>query len=142
MHTIAANAYIAYRSVRGSLKDMAQPHELDPLCTLIVRFLWINGASCAAETIRIEFGLPRSTLSSALQRLEKTGYVRRHQNVIDGRYVNVTLTQSGRRISPLVTELVDDLEVDIRQATRPGELGGFDKVTTMLAVLADEGAEP
>jgi DNA-binding MarR family transcriptional regulator len=141
MHTIAANAYIAYRSVRGRLQDTALPHELDALCALIMRFLWVNGASCAAETIRIEFGLPRSTLSSAMRRLEKAGYIRRDQNVIDGRYVNVTLTPSGRRISPVVSELVGDLEDDIREATRPGELRAFDEVTTMLAVLADESAE-
>jgi DNA-binding MarR family transcriptional regulator len=142
MHTIAANAYIAYRSVRGRLQDTALPHELDALCALIMRFLWVNGASCAAETIRIEFGLPRSTLSSAMRRLEKAGYIRRDQNVIDGRYVNVTLTPSGRRISPIVSELVGDLEDDIRGATRPGELRAFDEVTTMLAVLAAEAAEP
>lgn len=142
MHTIAANAYIAYRSVRGRLRDMAWPSDLDPLCALVMRFVWLNGGSYVSEGIRAEFGLPRSTLSSALGRLERGGYIRRHQNVVDRRYVNIALTRVGRTVAPLVADLIDDLEREVRQAAEGDEPRGFDRVTTILAVIAQAGDEP
>ena len=92
MHTIAANAYIAYRSVRDRIRDTTWPFEVDPLCALVLRSVWLNGGSCVSEGIRTELGLPRSTMSSALGRLEKGGHIRRHQNIVDRRYVDLTLT--------------------------------------------------
>jgi DNA-binding MarR family transcriptional regulator len=141
MHTIAANAYIAYRSVRDRIRDTAWPFELDPLCALVMRFVWLNGGSYVSEGIRTEFGLPRSTLSSALGRLERRGHIRRHQNVVDRRYVDVTLTRAGNTTAPLVADLIDALERDVRQATSIEEPRGFDRVTTILAVIAEEGDE-
>ncbi|MEX1170894.1 MAG: hypothetical protein WEE50_12205 [Chloroflexota bacterium] len=142
MHTIAANAYIAYRSVRDRIRDTTWPFEVDPLCALVLRSVWLNGGSRVSEGIRTELGLPRSTMSSALGRLEKGGHIRRHQNIVDRRYVDLTLTPAGRRIAPLVADLVDDLDRDVRQAARIDEPLGFDRVTTILAVIAEEGNEP
>jgi DNA-binding MarR family transcriptional regulator len=142
MHTIAANAYIAYRSVRGRLRDMAWPPDIDPLCALVVRFVWLNGASYVSEGIRAEFGLPPSTLSSALGRLERGGYIRRYANVVDRRYVNISLTRAGRTIAPLIANLIDDLEREVRGAAGDDEPRGFDGVTTILALIAEMRDEP
>jgi DNA-binding MarR family transcriptional regulator len=138
LHTVAANAYIAYRSLRGRLTDTISPPELDPLCALIVRLVWLNGWSQVADDIRAEFAVPRSTLSSALGRLENRGYIRRHPNPSDGRYVVVTLTQSGRRVAPAVTELINELERDVHDAAGDDAPKGFDRVATMLAAMDEE----
>ena len=142
MHTIAANSYIAHRAVRDRIRDTAWPFELDPLCALVVRFVWVNGASLAADVIRHEFGLPPSTLSSALGRLEKRGHVRRHRNVVDGRYVVVTLTPGGRTIAPGTAELINDLERNVAAAAGDGETQAFDRVAAILAIIADEADAP
>lgn len=137
MHTIAANAYIAYRSLRGRLSGTIWPPELDPLSALVVRLLWLNGSSQVADDIRAEFALPRSTLSSALRRLEARGYIRRHPNAIDGRYVVVTLTGNGRTVAPAVTQLINELERDVNDAAGDDSPRGFDRVATMLAAMSE-----
>lgn len=138
MHTVAANAYIAYRSLRGRLTSTVWPPELDPLCALVVRLVWLNGSSYVADDIRAEFNLPRSTLASALGRLEKRGYIRRHRNVSDGRYVVVTLTRNGRTVAPAVTQLINELERDVRESAGDDAPRGFDRVATMLAAIDEE----
>ncbi len=138
MHTVAANAYIAYRSLRGRLAGTIWPPELDPLCALVVRLVWLNGSSQVADDIRAEFALPRSTLSSALRRLEDRGYIRRHANSIDARYVVVALTRKGRTAAPAVTQLINDLERDVRDAAGDDPPRGFDKVATILAAMDEE----
>lgn len=141
MHTVAANSYLAYRSVRDCIRDGVWPWELDPLCALVIRFLWVNGASLQAEAIRNQFRLPPSTLSSALGRLEKAGHIRRYKNVIDGRYIHVTLTAGGRTIAPSITDVINELERGVVAAAADGEPRGFDRVATILAVIAEEGDE-
>lgn len=139
MHTVAANAYIAYRSLRGRLAGTIWPPELDPLGALVVRLLWLNGSSLGADIIRAEFALPRSTLSSAFRRLEDRGYVRRHPNPIDGRYVVVALTKSGKTVAPNATALINELDRDVLDAAGEDAPRGFDRVATALAAMNEEG---
>lgn len=137
MHTVAANAYVAYRSLRGRLAGTVWPPELDPLCALVVRLVWLNGSSHVSDDIRAEFSMPRSTLSSALRRLEERGYIRRHRNVIDGRYVVVTLTRTGQTVAPALTEVIDELERDVRDAAGDNSPRGFDRVAMLPAAMAE-----
>ncbi len=139
MHTIAANTYIGYRSLRRRLADTVWPPELDPLSALVVRLLWLNGSSLGADLIRAEFALPASTLSSALRRLEDRGYVRRHPNVVDGRYVVVVLTKSAQRVAPAVAELINELDQDVRAAAGEDAPMGFERIATALAAMDEEG---
>lgn len=138
MHTVAANAYIAYRSLRGRLRGTVWPPELDPLSALVVRLVWLNGSSYPADNIRAEYSLPRSTLSSALGRLERRGYIRRQRNVIDARYVMVTLTRSGRTVAPGVADLINELERDVHDAAGGDAQKGFDRVAVLLAAMDEE----
>ncbi len=139
VHTVAANTYIAHRSLRGWLAGTIWPPELDPLAALVVRLLWLNGSSLGAQVIRAEFALPASTLSSALRRLEDRGFVRRHPNRIDARYVDVVLTRSGKTIAVAVTELINELDRDVRDATGEDAPVAFERIATALAVMDEEG---
>lgn len=138
MHTVAANSYIAYRSLRGRLVNTIWPPELDPLCALLVRYIWVNGSSVVVDDIQAQLAIPRSTLSSALRRLESRGHIRRRRNPVDARYVVVSLTRGGRTIAPAVAELIDELERDVRAATGDDAFAGFDRVATMLAAMDEE----
>jgi DNA-binding MarR family transcriptional regulator len=138
MHTIAANSYVAYRSLRGRLANTIWPPELDPLCALIVRFLWVNGSTMVVDDIRAQLAIPRSTLSSALRRLEARGYIRRRSNPVDARYVVVSLTRAGTTIAPAVTDVISTLEADVRDAAGDDAAAGFDRVATMLAAMDEE----
>jgi DNA-binding MarR family transcriptional regulator len=138
MHTIAANSYVAYRSLRCRLTNTIWPPELDPLCALIVRYVWLNGSSSVVDDIRAQLAIPRSTLSSALGRLETRGYIRRRSNPVDARYVVVSLTRPGRSIAPAVTDVIATMEGDVREAAGETALSGFDRVAAMLATMDEE----
>jgi DNA-binding MarR family transcriptional regulator len=140
VQTVADNAYVAYRSLRGRLADTLWPPELDPLAALLLRKIWMNGSSIGIEQLRIDLALPKSTLSTALRRLEDRGYIRRHPNMVDARYVDASLTPPGQRVAPAVTDLVADLEVDVHDAAGGQARYGFDRVAWALAAL-DEEAE-
>lgn len=140
MHTIAANTYVAYRSLRGRLANTIWPPELDPLSALIVRFLWVNGSSIVVDDIRAQLAIPRSTLSSALGRLETRGYIRRRSNPVDARFVVVFLTRAGATIAPAVTDVITAMEGDVRHAAGDTAADGFDRVASMLAAMDEEEA--
>jgi DNA-binding MarR family transcriptional regulator len=138
MHTIAANSYVAYRSLRSRLTHTIWPPELDPLGALVVRYLWVNGSSVVVDDIRAQLAIPRSTLSSALGRLETRGFIRRRRNPVDARYVVVSLSRAGTTIAPAVTDVIKELELDVRDAAGDGAADGFDRVATMLAAMDEE----
>ena len=138
MHTVADNAYVAYRSLRGRLAHTLWPPELDPLCALLIRKIWMNGSSIGIEFLRIQLALPRSTLSTALRRLEDRGYIRRYANIIDARYVDAALTRAGESVAEAVTDHIGDLEVDVHEAAGGSARYGFDRVATTLAVMDEE----
>ena len=138
MHTIAANCYVAYRSLRQRLANSIWPPDLDPLSALIVRYLWLNGSSIVVDEIRAQLAIPRSTLSSAFRRLETRGYIRRRPNPVDARYVVVSLTRAGMTIAPAVTAVIATMEGDVREAAGDGAAGGLDRVAAMLAAMDEE----
>jgi DNA-binding MarR family transcriptional regulator len=141
VHTVADNAYIAYRSLRRRLWRTLWPPELDPLCAVLVRLIWINGSSVGIAHLRAELALPSSTLSSALGRLEDEGLIRRYRNLVDARYVDCRLTRAGSLIAPAVTELIDELEIDVHEAAGGPARGGFDRVASRLAAMDEESAD-
>ena len=105
MHTVATNAYVAYRSLRARLTESIWPPDIDALCALVVRLLWLNGSTLMLDEIRGQFALPRSTLSSALFRLQARDYIRREPSPLDRRHVVVSLTHGGKAIAPAVTAI-------------------------------------
>jgi len=138
VQTVADNAYVAYRSLRARLKLDLPPSETDPLCALLLRKIWINGSSIGIAHLRISLALPPSTLSTALRRLEDQGLIRRYPNMIDARYVDAALTRAGQMIARGVTDVVDDLEVDVHEAAGGSARYGFSRVALMLAVMDAE----
>ena len=138
MNTVADNAYIAYRSLRGRLSRTLWPPELDPLGALLIRMIWMNGSSVGIAHMRAQLALPRSTLSTALRRLEDDGLIRRYRNRVDARFVDATLTRAGSIVAPAVTDLITELEIDVHEAAGGQARGGFDRVASMLAAMDED----
>jgi DNA-binding MarR family transcriptional regulator len=141
MQTIADNAYIAYRSLKGRLDAEITDPELDPLCAILLRKIWMNGSSIGIAHLRYQLALPRSTLSTALRRAEDRGLLRRYPNVMDARYVDAALTRAGRLVAASLTKLIGEVEVDVHEAAGGQARYGFDRVAWMLATM-DEETEP
>ena len=116
MHTVADNAYVAYRSLKARISAELVAPEVDPLCALLLRRIWINGSSIGIAHLRIELALPPSTLSTALRRAEDRGWIRRYPNMIDARYVDAALTHAGRLVAADAAQTVGELEMDVHEA--------------------------
>lgn len=138
MNTVADNAYVAYRSLRRRLTRTLWPPELDPLCAILLRMIWMNGSSIGIAFMRVRLALPGSTLSTALRRLEDDGLIRRYPNRVDARYVDAALTKAGSMVAPAVTDLIGELEIDVHEAAGGQARGGFDRVTSMLAAMDED----
>jgi DNA-binding MarR family transcriptional regulator len=138
MHTVADNAYVAYRSLKARISAELVAPEVDPLCALLLRRIWINGSSIGIAHLRIELALPPSTLSTALRRAEDQGWIRRYPNMIDARYVDAALTHAGRLVAAGAAETISDLEMDVHEAAGGEARNGFTRVATMLALMDDE----
>ena len=76
---------------------------------LILAQLWsVDGSSQKELCGRL--GLDHSTVAKSVQRLEKSGLVRRERSAADGRVTLVQLTDAGRRLEAPVHDIWRDLE--------------------------------
>jgi DNA-binding MarR family transcriptional regulator len=85
-------------------------------------------------TLHREFGRKRSTLTNVLDRLEQRKLVRRRPNPDDRRSLVVHLTASGERIARRVTEVLDELESEVRRAVSERDVRGVEAVAAALAL--------
>jgi DNA-binding MarR family transcriptional regulator len=78
------------------------------------------------------FGLRASTLTNAVDRLERKGFLRREPNPANRRTVLLALTPGGRRSARTVTALVDSIEAAVSQQVTRQQLDGFHAVIAAL----------
>jgi len=64
-------------------------------------------------------GIQRATVTNMLQRMEKSGLIKRSGDKNDQRVRRVRLTAAGRRAEQTVRGVWDDIEKDIRAALSP-----------------------
>jgi DNA-binding MarR family transcriptional regulator len=84
-------------------------------------------------------GVPKSTLTSLLKRLEIAGLTRRGSNPDDARSWLVFATPSGRRIGAVARERVLDLERRIQAHLARGDLDALARIAN--AVTAQTGID-
>jgi DNA-binding MarR family transcriptional regulator len=85
-------------------------------------------------TLHREFGRKRSTLTNVLDRLEQRKLVRRRPNPDDRRSLVVHLTASGERVARRVTEVLDELESEVRGVVSERDVRGVKAVAAALAL--------
>lgn len=71
------------------------------------------GEEVYQRDIEREFGVKRSTVSSILANLEKSGYIARSAGQTDGRIKLVTLTDKGKSLEKVMKENIDLMEQEI-----------------------------
>jgi DNA-binding MarR family transcriptional regulator len=85
-------------------------------------------------TLHREFGRKRSTLTNVVDRLEQRKLVRRRPNPDDRRSLVVHLTASGERVARRVTEVLDELESEVRGVVSERDVRGVKAVAAALAL--------
>jgi DNA-binding MarR family transcriptional regulator len=87
---------------------------------------------CSVAEVRQAFGLRRSTLTNALDRLEHKGLLTRQLHPADRRTFLLELTTPGREAAGRVSGVVDLLEEHVRTRVSAGQLGAFQAVMAAL----------
>lgn len=83
---------------------------------------------CAVGALREVFGLPPSTLTSVLNRLEDGGYIRRELNAEDRRSLLVRATRKGRGFVARAGRTLEEFERGVRDRVPPDAIEGFIEV--------------
>jgi len=90
------------RAHRNLATVMLDPLGLHPGQDLIMVELWVE-EGLTQSRLAERVGVDVSTMTKALQRLERYGLVRRCQDVEDSRVSRVFLTDRGRDLEPTIT---------------------------------------
>jgi DNA-binding MarR family transcriptional regulator len=93
--TVAYALLKAMKSTRGSISPVLAERRLHPGQDLLLSALWREDGIAQAELVA-RLGIEAPTVSRALQRLERAGYVRREPG--RGRSRRVFLTEEGRAL--------------------------------------------
>ena len=91
------------RSRRNLIATTVEPFGLYAGQDLIMVQLW-NEEGLTQSHLAERVGIEVSTMTKALQRLERYGFVERRQDTQDTRVWRVFLTEQGRALRPTVTE--------------------------------------
>jgi DNA-binding MarR family transcriptional regulator len=87
---------------------------------------------CSVADMYRAFGLRRSTLTNALDRLERRGLITRRTDPDDRRSFLLALTASGTRAAREVIALVDALEARVRSGVSRPQIEAFHAVVETL----------
>lgn len=80
-----------------------------------------SGGTVSQKEIELAFEVRRSTVTSAMQILEKKGYIERTPNPEDSRSKLVTLTEAGRAKNKKLKSFIDLLEENLTSELSEGE---------------------
>lgn len=76
----------------------------------VMGMIYRNGGTVSQKEIELAFGVRRSTVTSAMQILEKKGYIERSSHPEDSRAKIVTLTVAGREKNDKLRSFMKTLE--------------------------------
>jgi len=97
----------------------------------LLTYLLSYGPVSIAELLRV-FGFKRSTMTSMLDRLEKSGMLVRNPNTDDRRSWLVELTAEGKDKAREVRRIVDRFEDEVICRIGPETLEAFQRVIDMI----------
>ncbi len=87
---------------------------------------------CSVADLHRAFGLRRSTLTNALDRLERRRLITRRSDPTDRRSFVLELTPAGRRAAKQVIALVDEVEARVRAGVSRQQIDAFLAVVEAL----------
>lgn len=87
---------------------------------------------CTVAAVQQAFGLRRSTLTNALDRLERRGLLERRVHPADRRTFLLALTEQGLAAARQVVSLVDAIEARVAGQVTAEQLQAFHAVVTAL----------
>ena len=100
--------------ISNRLKRLADENLVNENVTVeqvkVMGMIYRNGGTVSQKEIELAFGVRRSTVTSAMQILEKKGYIERTPNPEDSRSKLVSLTEAGQEKNKKLISFMDVLE--------------------------------
>ena len=90
------------------------------------------GAKPAVRELKSAFGLPPTTLTAVIDRLERKGLIKRAVNPADRRSMLVVPTALGRRRIAEISEVLSRIESSAAAAIGPQDMAAFQRVLDAL----------
>ena len=131
----------AYRAFTRALEIRLAEHDVNISMWFFLRLLWLdNGKS--QKALSEELGLSQPTTVSAIDNLEKRGFVERRRDSADRRQSNVYLTPAGRALEARLAPFVKEVN-DLAQAALAGHDQRIvrDLLTTMVVALDTDSGQ-
>ena len=101
---------------------MFDVHGLEPWYGVILELLGKEAAPVPIMVLVSALKRPKSTLTKATDRLEKTGYITKTQSENDGRFILVELTPNGRIALDLFAEAQARLKAKMLESVSKDQL--------------------
>jgi DNA-binding MarR family transcriptional regulator len=123
------------RRVYDYYENRLEPYNLTPSQFFVFNALRMKDGIAISELGEM-VALDNSTLTGIIDRMEKSGYLKRRINPDDRRSIRVFLTPKAKRVGPDVVKLADELDNSLRKGFSEKEMVIFE------SVLKDIAAEP
>ena len=120
------------RRVYDYYEQRLSDFNLTPPQYFVFNALWMGDGITIGE-LGERVSLDSSTLTGVIDRMERSGYVKRRPNPDDRRSVLVFLTAKARELGPRILEFADELDATLRQPFSQEEMDTFERVLRSLA---------
>lgn len=126
-----------YRDFAKSLERRLSAHNINVGMWDPLRLLWMEDGQFQHE-LQKKVGIAQPTLVTALDRLEKRGFITRQRSVLDKRHVNIFLTQSGKDLEQEILHYADEIQNIATQSVSAAEHAKLLKILGKLRKSLDD----
>ena len=132
--SVLPSIFSAYHAARHRLESAAREHGLDATETMVLVAIR-RDPMCAPWGIRRRLGFARSTMTSILDRLERSGHVTRRAPEFSRQRFELVLTRSGEMAADVAEYAIAGLEAEIAGCTSPADRRGAISVAEACRAL-------
>jgi DNA-binding MarR family transcriptional regulator len=125
LNILEAHARMA-RLVRNEMSEMVGFPD-----AMLLRMLALNKAVTVAD-VRLATGLPASTVSSMVRRLQQRGHLERHRLETDRRFMVIEATPIGKQMGGMVGTALADIYRHLGATFDPDDLAIVEEVAEAL----------
>lgn len=108
----------------------------------VLHFILMRSLRCDVyqRDVEEEFDIRRSSVTSVLQLMERSGFIIRESVEHDARLKKITLTEKAKELQPLVLEDRLKVETDLLRGITPEELETYRRITNKMLENMKENA--
>lgn len=132
--SILADLHLGYHVLGRLLRAELEAADVSMSEALVLRLL-VSSVRATMSDLVVSTGLPATTLTSLVMRLEERGYVRRQRLEGDRRYVVVRPRRVGTAIGRMVASAMSDIEARLLSHAAAGDRRGLAEIARALDLV-------